>query len=245
MINISKRKNSEDLLSLNNDCEGNFNMFDYSKNDIITTKDKSYNLNNVKDFIIKHFFPKKLNPNDKEFQMKMNIFSNLNLNWKNAKLNNPKVNITIIFNKSIQTKSAFIIDENEKDIKIKETIFSGGDGTVPSESILLPGLLWLYETIKFPKEFPNTIKFVDYCSVDNDGQVLYDKTYSYIGCECKRTDMNNCNHSMFLNDNNLIDYLKGLIYYNKEVNNRKNVDKLNNNSIIHSVSSKVFDHSIY
>lgn len=129
-------------------------------------------------------------------------------------LSHPQIRTTIIFNRSILTRSAML---TERDIGIPQdrtgNLFVGGDGTVEADSTLFVGLKWIYEAKKFG--FPK-INLLDYCSpikqADNwkyEGvESLKEKNYQFLDCQCDYTNKNSklepCTHAEMLNDNNII-----------------------------------------
>ena len=57
----------------------------------------------------------------------------------------------------MQTRSGYVFDIDDPLNQDKnEYLYSGGDGVVPSESLIIPGLKW--------SKTNKQIRFVDYCS---------------------------------------------------------------------------------
>ena len=112
------------------------------------------------------------------------------------KLEDPGVKTTLIFNKTFITRSGFVFDLNDPlHQDMNKYFYSGGDGSVPSESIIIPGLKW--------SESNKEIKFVDFCSnyiptkgnsvngigynLADEAKYLNDK-YVFLNCEKKGDD---------------------------------------------------------
>jgi hypothetical protein len=139
----------------------------------------------------------------------------------------PDINTTFIFNKSFETKIAafFTYDETTKFLSYprkSDLIYSGGDGTVESESLMYPIFKILYD--KQRGKFKSKINLVDYCSPVNKDK-LFDNSkddptqlYTFLNCECRDDDLykidksnSDCDHSSMLADPNLSSYISKLI----------------------------------
>lgn len=149
---------------------------------IICEKDKD--INKCRDY-----FDNEYNNKEKINQITESLYNQCRAFKEN--LAEPNVKTTIIFNKTIITRSGIVFDKNDIfNQEIEKYFYSGGDGTVPSESILIPGLKWLHNN--------KNIKFVDYCStyipnenssvngigynIKNEKKFL-ENTYIYLNCE--------------------------------------------------------------
>lgn len=133
----------------------------------------------------------------------------------------PPVDTLLLFSKFEPTGSAFIYNPNKLDFEIKDSLYKGGDGTVPSWSSYLTGLKWLYD--KKIDNLPQEITLVEYCSqLHNSPKYKYDpnskKSYYGIECDCikkgydiKKLKKSNCEHATLLNDKTLIEHIKQAI----------------------------------
>ena len=152
----------------------------------------------------------------------------------------PDINTTFIFNKSFETKIAafFTYDETTKLLSYpnkSDLIYSGGDGTVESESLMYPIFKILYD--KQREKFKSKINLVDYCSPVNKSKFFdsskddINQLYTFLNCECRTDELYNteksnsdCNHASMLGDPNLVNYLSTLIL---SIGDEKEYENLN------------------
>ena len=104
---------------------------------------------------------------------------------------NPKVKTTIIFNKSIETNGAFLVNDKKNMVQPKKnTVWVGGDGMVPVASAMIAGLRWLNRKKQEPEnEKLAEIRFLDYCSpIKSDD--IFSKDFIYIPINDRPIDPN-------------------------------------------------------
>ena len=128
-------------------------------------------------------------------------------------LPNPEIDITIIFNKTFQTKVSLIYNNETQKTKYK---YFGGDGTVPSASSLIPAFKWIFENKMDKKNGKNRkynkIKLVDFCSIiyGNPLDTSVDPELNYINCMANQNidhDVIRSNHANMISDEYLIEYI--------------------------------------
>lgn len=140
------------------------------------------------------------------------------------------INTTFIFNKSLQTKVGFFFSTDPTPEKRsgfivptkRDIVYSGGDGTVQSESVYYYALKALYNK-KYLNEFNSNIKFVDYCS-SVKSEFLYKSSeeigelYNFLNCECRgssnfdaKKSTDDCLHSSMIDDNYFLEYINDVI----------------------------------
>jgi len=127
----------------------------------------------------------------------------------------PPVDTDIVYTSFVKTPVALVLDD--KDFSKKgETLYKGGDNTVPTWSSLLTGLKWIYEKKK--ENLPQSIRLIEYCSrLSKSGQYKYNanknQKFGAIGCKCLNTkgvyknNIQSCTHAAMINDEELIDYV--------------------------------------
>ena len=148
-------------------------------------------------------------------------------------LRNPEIPMTLIYNRSLYTRSAFNFNKDYNGNLIMpdmdNTYYSGGDGTVAADSSLFGPLKWAYEYNEFKNSNYKPVNIVDYCSPINDVTVKemfpeiedYNpnkQQYTFLDCDCKINDRYSknyqnkegnyeCNHATMLLDPKLINFL--------------------------------------
>lgn len=135
--------------------------------------------------------------------------------YNKQRLDDPGVPITLIYNKSFETRAAYeMLGADKTDPQYRRnTYFSGGDSTVPLESALFPVLAWSQTNEK--------VKILDYCSpVANYSKYHFKSSddihvnkdlYKFLHCRCvtesgyyKKDMKGDCGHAEMLNDINVI-----------------------------------------
>lgn len=145
------------------------------------------------------------------------------------KLEHPDVPVTILFNRSIQTRTAFIANQNDIKDQVQtrnESYFASGDGTVEADSSLFVGLKWLFDNKKNGK---STVKLFDYCAPVNSSKMdkytynsskdlTSDKNYFFLNCSCfdykkgeYKKDVTDCSHANLLNDENVVKLILDIV----------------------------------
>ena len=135
----------------------------------------------------------------------------------------PPVDTDIIYASFSPTTSTLIF--NEKNLQKEGEFFKGGDGKVPTWSVLLPGLKWIYEKKK--NNLSQKIRLIEYCSrLGNEGKYKYDpnkeQDFAAIGCDCLnsnneyKSSLSSCTHASMISDEALIDYIFSIIDDPKE-----------------------------
>lgn len=163
----------------------------------------------------------------------------------------PDVDTTFIMNKSFDTKfgSLYTIDEDGEISKPtkRNTYFANGDGTVESESIMLPVLKALFNKKK--GKFKSKIHIADYCSSVNrkymkNSNNNSDSIYYFIDCECKNSDglynsNLNCSHPVMISDKYIIENIREIISKIKNKNEEK--FEINDDKVIERVCNKEYN----
>ena len=143
----------------------------------------------------------------------------------------PNVDIDLVYGNFMKTLAAEFINKNTGETIDKDTVFRGGDGTVPSWSSLLTGLKWIYESKVSNKEEgdnkPN-IRLVEYCSRLADSKLSL-PNFKAISCRCIENNVYNnnledCSHQFMLGDkDNLFEYIAEEL--SKDIENIENKKK--------------------
>jgi len=151
---------------------------------------------------------------------------------------NPGVPMVIVWGNHLPTPKTFnytnnplIVTNETKSFYFPEgDVKSTGDGTVLSNSALVPFIKWRYE---FVNSIGNAkpVKFMEYCSVYNNSLNFYDsyngtmRTFTnadYNGLECICTDMmpdpTECEHSCLINDKYFINLMVNAMLNNETSN---------------------------
>jgi hypothetical protein len=153
---------------------------------------------------------------------------------------NPEVPMVLIYGSHLNTEyvvdyeydPTIITDTNNFAWPTSETQ-SGGDGTVLTTSMLLPGLKWAWEfehKDTVTDSSPKPIKIMEWCSTYNTKNWIYDTVYpdqtnqilknEYIGvnCSCQvtsgSTTGSNCVHANIMDDPNVIQILASVVKTN-------------------------------
>ena len=116
----------------------------------------------------------------------------------------PNVDIDLVYSNFKQTLAAEFINKNTLEVIEKDTVFRGGDGTVPSWSSLLTGLKWIYEQQKNIVGNNNVIRLVEYCSRLADTDINL-PNFKAISCRCiennvYKDNLDDCSHQFMLGD---------------------------------------------
>ena len=127
----------------------------------------------------------------------------------------PPVDTDLVYTSFVKTPAALVLDDNDFSKK-GETLYKGGDDTVPTWSSLLTGLKWIYEKKK--NNLSQNIRLIEYCSrLSKSGQYKYNanknQKFGAIGCGCLnakglyKNSIKSCTHAAMINDPELIDYV--------------------------------------
>lgn len=148
-------------------------------------------------------------------------------------LNNPKIATTLIYNRSLYTRSAYnfkLNKDSEFDMLDQfNTYYSGGDGTVSADSALFGPLKWAYEYKNIKNRNYKPINIVDYCSSIQEKDVedyninskIYNpliQNYMVLDCSCKIEGQYHekyissngeymCNHTNMHSDPKLVQFI--------------------------------------
>ena len=136
----------------------------------------------------------------------------------------PPVDTDLVYTSFVKTPAALVLDDNDFSKK-GETLYKGGDDTVPTWSSLLTGFKWIYEKKK--NNLPQNIRLIEYCSrLSKYGQYKYNakknQKFGAIGCRCLnnqglyKNSIKACTHAAMINDPELIDYVISIIDDPKE-----------------------------
>jgi hypothetical protein len=160
-----------------------------------------------------------------------------NINSHMEILDHPGVPVTIYYLSSARTIVKTKLDQNPKNLTDKNKFIPeelgldiydhyGGDGTVPSSSLLLPPLKWSIS--KESKE--NPIHFVEYCSnttYKRQDINFSSNQYLNVDCQCKTPSDDSCSHASFVTDKVLINH------FDNYVNNVQN--KISDKKLLESI----------
>lgn len=149
-------------------------------------------------------------------------------------LNHPGVPTTILFNRSILTRSAILAETDiSKAQERADNLFIGGDGTVDGDSPLFVGLKWLYDSKK-DSNLPK-IQIFDYCSpISKTSDHIYNgreslrngKQYQFLKCRCNYLNsqkVDNCAHAEMLGDENIINLISDIVFNEKIYDLKENI----------------------
>lgn len=136
----------------------------------------------------------------------------------------PPVDTDLVYTSFVKTPAALVLDDNDF-TKNGNTLYKGGDNTVPTWSSLLTGLKWIYEKKK--DNLSQNIRLIEYCSrLSNSKQYKYDakknQQFGAIGCGCLnskglyKNSISSCTHAAMINDDELIDYVISIVDDPKE-----------------------------
>lgn len=126
----------------------------------------------------------------------------------------PNVDIDLVYANFDKTLAAEFINKTSGKTIDKDTVYRGGDGTIPSWSSLLTGLKWIFESKLSAKErekIPN-IKLIEYCSRLADSKLNL-PNFKAISCRCiennvYKDNLDDCSHQFMLGDKaNLFEYI--------------------------------------
>jgi hypothetical protein len=155
------------------------------------------------------------------------------------KLNHPKVPVTIYFTSGFETTVTYSIPQNPKIFTDKNQYAvdalgqdivnnSGGDGTVPTASAILPVLKWTTE--KTEKFYP--VHLVNYCANKDFNKPLDLNNHQFINidCRCDKPLEDGCAHASMAGDQNIIDHIEN--YTRNKNNNLPASDLLKNIDLV-------------
>ena len=169
-------------------------------------------------------------------------------------INVADVNTIFIFNKSFETKMAFLYSLEDYStsqllpfLSKKDIVFTGGDGSVQSDSVIYPALKALYD--KKLGTFKSEINLVDFCSPIKNEYLYSDKSkdlgkiYNYLNFECRQpngeydsTNMQVCSHASMHSDYHIISYVKDVILSKKLTDDK--INQLEHNFSKYAISTK-------
>lgn len=162
-----------------------------------------------------------------------------------AKLDHPDVPVTLIYNRSVETRTGFLAEnvKYNRDQVRQESFFSNGDGTVEADSSLFVGLKWLLD---YKYNNKPTVKIFDFCAPlrktnEATSKYLYkgkedltsNKNYFFLDCDCYDPKTNyygdnlgKCTHAELLVDTKLIGLVRDIITTQKHPAPEQDIQKL-------------------
>lgn len=227
------------------------------KNYAVKNKDCSSYLKSIYDF-----YDNQALKNRKEELMKQceNYLGNLE---------HPEVPLTLVYNRSLETKAGFIYDKSKNiDQARNEIYFQGGDGTVEADSSLFVGLKWLLDHKHNNKP---KVQILDFCApirhdLESTKKYVYStpndlksgKNYMFLNCDCIDKEINyyssgidKCSHSQLLIDSNIVNLVKDIITTQDHEEIDKDITKLvlkvgtNKQSDLSEKCLKIYDELFY
>ena len=224
-INDTEAKSIDDLFS---EVPYVYDAYDAEIEDLISRYNSKYNQNISK--TNQKYFETEL-----EFRETIkNMISDLKKNSIIQDLPKPNVDIDLVYGNFMKTLAAEFINKNTGDVIETDTVYRGGDGTVPSWSSLLTGLKWIYENQleNTTDENKPTIRLVEYCSRLADSKINL-PNFKAISCRCiennvYKDNLDDCSHQFMLGDKDyLFEYLAEELEKDEEniENKKKAIEK--------------------